>query len=166
MGLLDSVLGAVMNGQGGQQSPNGANAASAGLGGLGGLGGLIGLVASNPQLLQAITGMLSNDGAQGGLGGLVAKFQQAGLGDVIGSWVGSGQNQAISGEQLSNVLGSDALAGLAGKLGVSPADAAGQLSSILPGLIDQLTPQGQAPEGGLGNAGDLMGMLGGLLQKG
>lgn len=161
MGLLDSVLGAVMNGQGGQQSQNGANAAS----GLGGLGGLIGLVASNPQLLQAITGMLSNDGAQGGLGGLVAKFQQAGLGDVIGSWVGSGQNQAISGEQLSNVLGSDALAGLAGKLGVSPADAAGQLSSILPGLIDQLTPQGQAPEGGLGNAGDLMGMLGGLLQN-
>ncbi|UUZ65577.1 YidB family protein [Polaromonas sp. P1-6] len=161
MGLLDSVLGAVMNGQGGQQSQNGANAA----GGLDGLGGLIGLVASNPQLLQAITGMLSNDGAQGGLGGLVAKFQQAGLGDVIGSWVGSGQNQAISGEQLSNVLGSDALAGLAGKLGVSPDDAAGQLSSILPGLIDQLTPQGQAPEGGLGNAGDLMGMLGGLLQN-
>jgi uncharacterized protein YidB (DUF937 family) len=156
MGLLDSVLGAVM---GGQQPQNGETAA-------GGLGGLIGLVASNPQLLQAITGMLSNDGAQGGLGGLVAKFQQAGLGEVIGSWVGSGQNQAISGEQLTHVLGSDTLSGLAAKLGVSPDDAAGPLSSILPGLIDHLTPQGQAPEGGLGNAGDLMGMLGGLLQKG
>lgn len=156
MGLLDSVLGAVM---GGQQPQNAENAA-------GGLGGLLGMVASNPQLLQAVTGMLSNDGAQGGLGGLLAKFQQAGLGDVIGSWVSSGQNQPISGEQLSNVLGPDTLSGLAAKLGVSPDDAAGQLSSILPGLIDQLTPQGQAPEGGLGNAGELMGMLGGLLQKG
>ena len=157
MGLLDSVLGAVM---GGQQPQNGASAAS------GGLGGLIGLVASNPQLLQAITGMLGNDGAQSGLGGLMARFQQAGLGEVIGSWVGSGQNQAISGEQLTHVLGSDTLSGLAAKLGVSPDDAVGQLSSILPGLIDQLTPQGQAPEGGLGNSGELMGMLGGLLQKG
>lgn len=157
MGLFDSVLGAVMNGQ---QPPNGDTAAS------GGLGGLIGLVASNPQLLQAITGMLGNDGAQGGLGGLVARFQQAGLGDVIGSWVGSGQNQAISGEQLSEVLGPDTLSGLAEKLGVSEGDAASQLSGILPGLIDRLTPQGQAPEGGLGNSDDLMGMLGGLLQKG
>ena len=44
-------------------------------------------------------------------------------------------------------------------------DAAGQLSQILPGLIDKLTPNGQAPAGGLGNAGDLMGMLGGLLNQ-
>jgi uncharacterized protein YidB (DUF937 family) len=161
MGLFDSVLGAVMNGQQPPSGDNGgSNAAS------GGLGGLIGLVASNPQLLQAITGMLSNDGAQGGLGGLVARFQQAGLGDVIGSWVSSGQNQAISGEQLSDVLGPDALSGLAEKLGVSEGDAASQLSSILPGLIDRLTPQGQAPADGLGNSDDLMGMLGGLLQKG
>ena len=157
MGLFDSVLGAVMKGQ---QPPSGVNTAG------GGLGGLIGQVASNPQLLQAITGMLGNDGAQGGLGGLVAKFQQAGLGDVMDSWVSSGQNQATSGEQLSDVLGPDALSGLAEKLGVSEGDAASQLSSILPGLSDQLTPQGQAPEGGLGNSDDLMGMLGGLLQKG
>ncbi len=160
MGLLDSVLGAVMNGQQPQSGDNAAN------GGLGGLGGLIGMVASNPQMLQAITGMLGNDGAQGGLGGLIARFQQAGMGDVIGSWVGSGQNQAISGEQLSTVLGPDALSGLAGKLGMSEGDAASQLSTILPGLIDKLTPQGQAPASGLGNSDDLMGMLGGLLQKG
>lgn len=155
MGLFDSVLGAVMGGQNGQQ------AAGAG----GGLGGLMGMVTSNPQLLQAVTGMLGNDSEHGGLAGIVQKFQQAGLGDVVGSWVGTGQNQPVSGEQITNVLGPDALSGLAQKLGVSPDDAAGQLSNILPGLIDHLTPQGQAPEGGLGNAGDLMGMLGGLLQK-
>jgi uncharacterized protein YidB (DUF937 family) len=147
---------------GGQQAQAGSGG---GAGGLGNIGGLLNMVTSNPQLLQAITGMLSNDGGQGGLGGLVAKFQQAGLGDVVGSWIGSGQNQPVSGDQLTNVLGSDAISGLAQKLGVSPDAAAGQLSNILPGLIDQLTPNGQAPAGGLGDSGDLMGMLGGLLKR-
>jgi uncharacterized protein YidB (DUF937 family) len=156
MGLLDSVLGAVT---GGQQPQGDAGAVG------GGLGGLISMVTSNPQLLQAITGMLSNEGAQGGLGGLIAKFQQAGLGDVMGSWLGSGQNQAISGEQLTEVLGPDAMSGLAAKLGLNQDEAAGQLSSILPGVIDRLTPQGQAPQGGLGDSGELMGMLDRLLQK-
>ena len=57
------------------------------------------------------------------------------------------------------------MAGLAEKLDGSQGDAAAHLSDILPGLIDKLTPQGQAPANGLGNAGDLMGMLTGLSQK-
>ncbi len=153
MGLLDSVLGAV----------TGNNNASAQAGG--GLGAIVGALAQNPQILQAITSMLGNDGSHGGLGGLMEKFQQAGMGDVIGSWIGSGTNQPISGEQLSQVLGSDTLSELASKIGMNSGDAAGQLSQVLPGLIDRLTPHGQAPESGLGNAGDLMGMLGGLLGK-
>ena len=129
------------------------------------MGSLISMVANNPQLMQAVIAMLSNDSSQGGLGGLIAKFQRAGLGNVVSSWVGSGQNQPVSGEQLTDVLGADTMAELAEKLGTSQGDAAGQLSDILPDLIDRLTPQGQAPAGGLGNADDLMGMLGGLLQK-
>jgi len=159
MGLLDSVLGAVLN-NGQQQQPQG------GLGGLGGgLGGIIGMLASNPQLVQVVTGMLSNNGDHGGLGGLADKFQQAGMGDVLNSWIGSGQNQAISGDQLANVLGSGALGGIAAQLGLNPGEAAGQLAQVLPGLVDHLTPHGQAPAGGLGDSSDLFGMLGGLLQK-
>lgn len=153
MGLLDSVLGAVMGG--GQQQAAGG----------GGLASIIGMVASNPQMLQVVTGMLSNDGAHGGLGGLVGKFQQAGMGDAVNSWIGNGQNQAISGDQLTQVLGSGAIGDIASKLGMSHGDAAGSLAQMLPGLINHLTPNGQAPAGGLGNSGDLMGMLGGLLQK-
>jgi len=63
------------------------------------------------------------------------------------------------------VLGSDAITGMAGQLGLQPADMAGQLASILPGLVDRLTPAGQAPAGGLGNAGELMGAFGSLLQR-
>lgn len=153
MGLLDSVLGAVAG--------NNNNLSADG----GGLGGLIGALVQNPQILQAIAGMLGNDGGQGGLGGLMEKFQQAGLGEVMSSWVGTGANQPISGDQLSQVLGQDTLADLASKIGMDRDAAAGQLSQVLPGIIDRLTPQGQAPQGGLGNAGDLMGMLGGLLGK-
>lgn len=154
MGLLDSVLGAVLNNGQQQQQPQG-----------GGLGGIIGMLASNPQLIQAVTGMLGNNSQLGGLGGLVEKFQQAGLGDVVGSWIGTGQNQPISADQLSSVLGSDALSGLAAKLGVDPSEAAGQLAQVLPGLVDHLTPAGQAPQEGLGDSGDLMGALSGMLQK-
>ena len=123
------------------------------------------MVATNPQLLQELTGLLGNDGSHGGLGGLMDKFQQAGLGHLMSSWVGSGQNLPVSADQLNQVLGSDAVAGIASKLGIDPQQAAGQLSQLLPGLIDHLTPQGQAPQNGLGNAGELLGMLGSLLKR-
>lgn len=160
MGLLDSVLGSVMNSVGGNGQQQTGMAAGAG-----GLGGLMAMVASNPQILQAITGMLSNDGGQGGLGGLMAKFQQAGLGDAANSWVGSGENHAVSGDQITSALGEGTISDLATKMGMSNGDAAGSLAGMLPGLIDKLTPNGAAPTGGLGNSGDLMGMLGGLLQR-
>jgi len=136
MGLLDSVMGAVM-GQVQQQ---------------GGVAGVLGE-------------LLANDGAGGGLRGLVEKFNEAGLGEVVGSWIGKGDNLPVSADQLKEVLGSDLLGKLAGQLGMDPAQASGQLADMLPGLVDQLTPQGVAPENGLGNAGDLLGMLGGLLQQ-
>ena len=151
MGLLDSVLGSVLGGQQAADATQG-----------GGLAGMLGTLLSNPQLLQVITGLLANDG---GLGGLMGKFQQAGLGDVLGSWVGSGPNQPISGNQLTAVLGSDVMADLAASLGTDTGAAAGQLSQVLPGLIDQLTPSGAAPQEGLGSGGELMGMLGGLLAR-
>lgn len=115
----------------------------------GGLGSLLG-------------GLLANNGE---LGGLAEKFNQAGMGDVISSWIGKGENLPISAEQIASVLGSGTLGNLASQLGIDPAQASQQLSQMLPGLIDQLTPNGTVPEGGLGNAGDLMGMLGGLLNK-
>lgn len=158
MGLFDSVLGAVLNNNNHQQP-------AAGIGGLGSLGGLVGLLASNPQLIQMALGLLANDSAHGGLSGLVGKFQQAGLGNAIESWIGSGPNQAVSGEQIVSALGSGTVSDIAGQLGLDSGEVAGQLSHLLPLLVNQLTPQGQAPAQGLGNSGDLMGMLGGLLGR-
>ena len=117
-------------------------------------------------LAQVVSSLLANNGELGGLGGLVAKFNQAGLGDVVNSWIGSGANQPISADQLSGALGTDVLAKVAGPLGLDASQLSGQLAQVLPGLVDQLTPNGRAPAAGLGDSGDLMGMLGGLLAKG
>lgn len=154
MGILDSVLGTVLNS--GQPPASGAE---------GGLGGLVGMVARHPQLIQIVTGLLANNSEIGGLSGLISKFEQAGLGDAIQSWIGGGPNQPVSGDQVSSALGSGTVADIAARLGVAPDAAAGQLAQLLPDLINQLTPDGQAPQQGLGNSGDLMGLLGGLLQK-
>ena len=156
MGLLDSVLSAAASSMrgGNQQQPQ-----AGGLGGmLGGLGGL-------GALLPVIAGMLGSNSQSGGLGGLLEKFNQAGMGDAAKSWVGHGENAPISGDQLGQVLGGDMMGDIAAKLGLSHGDAAGQLANVLPGLIDKLTPHGQVPAGGLGSSDDLMGMLGGLLRK-
>lgn len=146
MGLLDSVIGALAGGQGGA-GPQGAGQGT---------------------LINIVMGMLANrqaDASQGGaagggLGDLMAKFQQGGLGDVIGSWIGTGQNLPVSADQLSNVLGSDMLANIARQLGVSHGEAASQLSQVLPQVVDKLTPNGQVPEGGLGDIGAILGRFG------
>jgi len=146
MGLLDSVLGQVLGGAA-QQQPQG--------GGMGELGGLAG----------ALGGLLANNGSAGGLGGLVSKFEQAGMGDVIGSWIGKGENQPVSGGQLQDALGSDTIASIASKLGINAQTLLPMLATLLPVLIDRLTPQGKVPEQGLGDQSDLLSSLGSLLQS-
>ena len=92
-------------------------------------------------------------------------FQQAGLGDAISSWIGGGPNQHISPDQMTSALGEDTISQIAAQLGLSQGEAAGQLSQLLPEVIDHLTPAGRAPGGGLGDSGDLMGMLDGLIKR-
>jgi uncharacterized protein YidB (DUF937 family) len=104
-------------------------------------------------------GMLSNNGQTGGLSGLVERFQQAGLGDVIGSWVGTGRNLPISGEQIRQALGNDRLQQISEETGLPPEETAEHLSGVLPEAVDKLTPEGQVPSSGLGDIGSLLGRL-------
>ena len=106
--------------------------------------------------------------SQGGVGGLAEKFGQAGLGDVIGSWVGSGANAGVTAEQITAVIGHGPIADIAAKMGVSPQQAGDTLAGLLPEAIDRLTPGGQIDgaddllaklPGGLGD------MIGGFLKR-
>lgn len=129
------------------------------------MGAVSGHVQQQGGMASVLGGLLANNGEAGGLDGLLEKFKQAGMADQVNSWIGNGQNLPISAEQISQILGSDVVRNIAAKLGIDPDQAAQQLSALLPGLIDKLTPNGQTPVGGLGNSNDLMGMLGGFLGR-
>ena len=84
-------------------------------------------------------------GLLGGLGGLLNKLQQGGLGNETKSWVGSGQNQPVSPGQLGSALGPNIIKTLAQQSGISEDELTKQLSQILPGIVDKLTPNGRLP---------------------
>ena len=156
MGLLDDVLDSAVPG-GGLAKPlmiaATALLAARATGGLGGFLGGSGATPPNqppgtpnqPQIPQPATGQ-PQGGFLGGLGSLVERFQQNGHGDVINSWVGSGQNQPITPDQLHQALGPDAVNNLSRMTGVSSQDLVSELSRVLPGIVDKLTPQGRMPD--------------------
>jgi uncharacterized protein YidB (DUF937 family) len=85
--------------------------------------------------------------AGGGLAGILSAFEQAGLGHIAQSWVGNGPNQAVSPEQLQNVLGQDQVSNMANQAGMQPNDFLGQLAQHLPNAVNGMTPEGKLPEG-------------------
>lgn len=149
MGLLDAIVGQVAGG--------GAGSLLGGLTGGGGqnpLGSIVaGLTGGNSQqggaLLGAAMSMLQQGG---GLGGMLAKLQQSGLGNQADSWVGTGPNAEISGDQLTQALGAGELGQVASKLGMPAGQASSALAKVLPELVNQMTPDGQVPD----NHGDLL----------
>ena len=123
MGLLDSVLGGLMGGGGGNS-------------------------ALSPILAEILGGLGSSGTAgatQPGLIGLIERFTQAGHGNTVNSWVGNGPNQPIDPSALQNVFGQGQIAQWAQQTGLNPNDLLGQLSQFLPHAINQMTPNGQVP---------------------
>ena len=119
MSLLDQALGALAGGQSGD----------------------------NNALLQSVLQLVDNP-QNGGLEGIIQSFQQGGLGEIVNSWVSTGQNLPISAEQIQSILGGVSLSGLAAQRGVSPEQVSDSLADVLPQLIDQMTPDGKVPQGG------------------
>ena len=152
MGFLDDVLGSAV--PGGNVSKPLMVALTALLAaratGSGGLGSLLGGGGAATQTPQAAPGQPPQSqpqgGLLGGLGSLVQRFQQSGHGDIINSWIGAGQNRAITPEQLHQALGPEAVNNLSQMTGAAPHDLVSELSRVLPGVIDRLTPQGRMPD--------------------
>ena len=87
-------------------------------------------------------------GLGGSLGGLLQQFQNAGLGHVAQSWIGTGSNQPVSPDQLQNVFGRDRVNDMANQAGMQPGDFLSQLSQHLPAAVDGMTPNGRLPDEG------------------
>jgi uncharacterized protein YidB (DUF937 family) len=96
------------------------------------------------QIMSAVAGMLS-DKQSGGLAGLVSNFQKNGLGDVVSSWIGTGRNLPISADQIQRVFGNQQVSQIAQRVGIEPEKVSTTLASVLPGLVDKLTPNGKLP---------------------
>jgi uncharacterized protein YidB (DUF937 family) len=87
-------------------------------------------------------------GPEGSLGSLVQKFEGAGLGQVVSSWIGTASNQAVSPDALHGVLGGDLIQQIAAKTGLPIEQLMPQIAEHLPQLVDGMTPNGEAPSGG------------------
>ena len=127
MGLLDDVVGAALGKSGSGLSSPIAMA-------------LMALLASRMSASAQ-----TPQGSLGGLGALIDRFRNNGLEDAINSWIGTGQNQAISPGQLRQALGQETVEDLSQRTGLPHGDLLSQLSNILPGVVDRLTPNGQLP---------------------
>jgi len=97
----------------------------------------------------------------GGLGGMLEMFTKGGLGDVAASWIGQGENQSLSEDQVSSVFGNDMIADLASQFGVDSSMLTGQIAQYLPELVNQATPQGAVDD----KSEDLLGSILGALLK-
>jgi uncharacterized protein YidB (DUF937 family) len=115
---------------------------------------LAALLASGALFRGGGAGQSASTGAQptsdgggllSGLGGLLSKLQQGGLGSATNSWVGSGQNQPVSPNQVGSALGPSIIKTLSQQTGLSEDELTKQLSQVLPGLVDKLTPNGRLP---------------------
>ena len=129
MGLLDSLLGSVLSGGDKQNA-----------------------------LVQIATSLITKHSSGNGLAGLAQQFDQQGLGHLMQSWIGTGENKPISPGQLHQVLGAEQVEQIAVQHGMQGSEVSGALAKLLPQLVDKLTPQGQVP-----HTNDLQGMLTGLL---
>lgn len=107
--------------------------------------------AAGAVVVSQIIALIQNH--PGGLGGLLQAFQQGGLGHLFQSWVGTGQNLPVTPEQLRNTLGTDWVSRITQATGLPQSQVESSLSTLLPQIIDHLTPHGQMPQGqDLGNA--------------
>ena len=127
MGLLDDVVGAALGKSGSGLSSPIAMA-------------LMALLASRMSASAQ-----TPQGSLGGLGALIDRFRNNGFEDAINSWIGTGQNQAISPGQLRQALGQETVEDLSQRTGLPHGDLLSQLANILPGVVDRLTPNGQLP---------------------
>jgi uncharacterized protein YidB (DUF937 family) len=141
MGLLDELLGGMMGGTTDTRSPMGAQAQG-----------------QNPLLMLALQLLQQN----GGLEGILGRFQQAGYGQQAQSWVGTGQNLPIDPNVLTQIFGGDRMGQFGQQFGMSTDEASGGLADVLPQVIDRMTPQGRVEPGN----NDLVSEALAILQRG
>nr|WP_315399836.1 YidB family protein [uncultured Duganella sp.] len=121
MGLLDQLAGQVIGSLGAQKQDS----------------------VSQSDLLGGVMALINN---AGGLPAILQQLQASGIADQVASWIGTGENAPVSGNQIADALGAGNVAQIAQHAGIEPEHAATGLAQLLPQIIDKLTPGGQVPQ--------------------
>lgn len=95
--------------------------------------------------LASVTKLFS---ANGGLQGVMAKLTSNGQGQQVQSWVGTGENQPVSGTDVKQALDDDSLNKLAQQAGTTPDKVSDDVARVLPQMVSKATPQGEVPQQG------------------
>ena len=115
-------------------------------------------------MMEALSGLTSGEGLD--LGGIMEKMKAGGMGDQLESYLGDGENQEMSADQVKSAFGEEGISNFADKLGVDTDTAASQLKDVLPGLLDKASSGGSIAESLTGGgAGGLLDMAKGFLKK-
>jgi uncharacterized protein YidB (DUF937 family) len=112
---------------------------------------LLGLLAykNRDKIGELIAGRNSTDpksaGSPGGLGDILDRLRNAGAGDQVDSWVGTGSNRPVQRDQVEKAIDPQTLSDLAEQTGLSRDELIDRLTRELPDAVDKLTPDGQMP---------------------
>ncbi len=123
---------------------------------------LLGDKLADSGALEGLTKLTGGDGLD--LGALTEKLKAGGLGGKLDSWLGDGDNEAVSGEEIKNALGADKVAEMASSMGVDEDTAANQLTELLPNLLDKASSGGSLLDK-LGGASGALDAAKGLFNK-
>ena len=178
LGGLGGILGGLLGGQHNQNQTG-----MGGLGGLGsmlgggtsgGLGGILGSVLggqnssrSSALMLIVVPMVLSWIQRNGGLSGALDKLRGHGLADQTQSWVGQDANQEIDASHVQNLFDEQEIKQVAEQANTSPEQVYGAIASVLPEVVNSLTPQGEKSDHNQANneIGNVLGSLGSLLGR-
>ena len=112
------------------------------------------------EIANALNGLVGNGDGGLNLVTFVSGLSENGLGEIVGSWLGNGENKAISIEQITTLLGSDKVAAFASQLGLSEESAAGALAEVVPEVVDKATSgEGSIMDEMLSNVGGPQGAM-------
>jgi uncharacterized protein YidB (DUF937 family) len=110
-------------------------------------GALKGVMGQAEQsLLPGLLSQLLANTSLGSVGGLLQQLQQGGLGSQVASWLGNGENHAISADQLRSALGNEQLQQMARSAGLPIDKLLAMLSQQLPQTVDKMSPNGTLQE--------------------
>lgn len=118
---------------------------------------------SSGDLLSVAKDLLSKSGSNSTLDSIMGALKENGQADVVESWVSNSDNMPTSASAIKKALGSETIGNIAESVGISKDKLPSILVTLLPLLINKLTPDGKEPAGGGSLMSTGMSILKGLL---